>query len=106
MAFSPRGPPGAEVPVGSMRSAEPAFPDFAFRKTNQVAKDRAIPMKMCCARIPQVKGISSPANSSMVQKPMSSGSSSRWGTRYLSAILAALPVRDRVCCSDDPVTTG
>src|SRR3546814_10208059 len=73
---------------------------FAFRKTNQAAKARAIPMKMCCARIPQAKGISSPANSSTVQKPMSSGSSSRWGTRYLSAIMPPSR-RDRIRCSDD-----
>src|SRR3546814_8146371 len=72
---------------------------FAFRKTNQAAKARAIPMKMCCARIPQAKGISSPANSSTVQKPMSSGSSSRWGTRYLSAIMPPSR-RDRIRCSD------
>src|SRR3546814_20646672 len=57
-------------------------------------------MKMCCARIPQAKGISSPANSSTVQKPMSSGSSSRWGTRYLSAIMPPSR-RDRIRCSDD-----
>src|SRR5690606_10388568 len=44
-------------------------------------------MKICCARIPQAKGISIPANSSRVQKPISSGSSSRRGTRYLSAMV-------------------
>ena len=34
-----------------------------------------MPIKICCARIPQVKGMIIPANSSRVQKPMSSGSS-------------------------------
>src|SRR3546814_9530704 len=63
---------------------------FAFRKTNQAAKARAIPMKMCCARIPQAKGISSPANSSTVQNPMSSGSSSRWRSEEHTSELQSL----------------
>src|SRR3546814_8314651 len=57
-------------------------------------------MKMCCARIPQAKGISSPANSSTCQKPRSSGSSSWCGTRYFSAIVPPFR-RVRIRCSDD-----
>jgi hypothetical protein len=52
-------------------------------------------------RIPQVKGISIPANSSMVQKPMSSGSSSRRGMMYGSAMATRLPVRPSDDRGDD-----
>jgi len=77
------GEPGAGASCFCLSQREPGA-----KGDNNADKDML-------AEDPQVKGTIIPANSSMVQKPMSSGSSSRRGMMYRSVMATRLPVPDR-----------